>query len=319
MSIKGKRILITGGAGAIGTNLVSRLREDNGLWILDDLSSGRKENLKMSGNLVFIEGSVTNDRILKEIFLQKMEIVFHLAAVFANQNSVDHPRLDLEVTGMGTLKLLEYGRDYGVDRLVYTSSSCIYGNSEGALSEDQKEFSVSTPYAITKLLGERYTKFFNDHYGLDTVILRYFNCFGPWEYPGKYRNVIPNFFQWTREGRDLIITGTGDETRDFNFVENAVEGTILAASSKKAVGKTYNIGSGRETKIKDLAELINSMTGDQGRIKYAERRNWDKISRRLADITKATEDLGYSPRVNLEEGLRKTYQWFLENVWKKID
>jgi len=310
LNIKGKRILITGGAGAIGTNLVHRLKDDNGLWVLDDLSSGRKENLNLNENLIFIEGTVTDDGVLKRIFSEGIEIVFHLAANFANQNSVEHPRRDLDVNGMGTLKLLEYARDYEVERFIYTSSSCVYGNREGVFSEDCKDFNVDTPYAITKLLAERYTTFFNEYYGLPTVILRYFNCYGPWEFPGKYRNVIPNFFQWAREGKPLPITGSGVETRDFSFVEDTINGTILAASSDIAVGKIYNIGSGKETKILDMAKLINKICNNKAGIKLIERRSWDRVSRRLADISKAEEEFGYQPKTNLEDGLQKTYEWF---------
>jgi UDP-glucose 4-epimerase len=315
LNLNGKRILITGGAGAIGTNLINRLKDNNGLWILDDLSSGRKENLRVNNNLTFVEGTVTDEGVLKKIFSEKIEIVFHLAAIFANQNSVDHPRLDLEVNGMGTLKLLEYARDYRIEKFVYTSSSCVYGDREGDLSEDCKEFSVSTPYAITKLLGERYTTFFHEYYGLPTVILRYFNSYGPWEFPGKYRNVIPNFFQWAKEGKGLPITGTGDETRDFNFVEDTIEGTILAAAHEKTLGRIYNIGSGRETRIKDLATLISKYFSHKVHVEVTGRRGWDRVSNRRANIARATDELGYRPRISLEEGLEKTYGWFVEHVW----
>jgi len=315
LDIKAKRILITGGAGAAGTNLVHRLKDENGLWVLDDLSSGRRENIQFNDNIIFIEGSVNDDGVLKRIFSEKIEIVFHLAANFANQNSVEHPQRDLEVNGMGTLKLLEHARDYEIERFIYTSSSCVYGDKEGALSEDCKEFNVDTPYAITKLLGERYTTFFHEYYGLPTVILRYFNCYGPWEFPGKYRNVIPNFFQWAREGRALPITGSGNETRDFNFIEDTLEGTILAAHYDSAIGGIYNIGSGMETKIKDVARVINKICDNKAGIKLIERRTWDRIPRRLADITKAQEELAYQPRTKLEEGLQKTYEWFLEYAW----
>ena len=312
-----KNVLVTGGAGAIGSNLVKALlaRGCQNIYVLDDLSSGRKDNLLDGPEVHFLHDTIVNDEILERIFQENITVVFHLAANFANQNSVDFPRLDLTTNGMGTLKLLEYARKVKVERFVYISSSCVYGNKNTSLHEDDLEYNLDTPYAITKLLGERYITFFHKHDRLKTVILRYFNAYGPGEFPGKYRNVIPNFFALALQGQPLPITGTGEETRDFTFNGDTVEGTVRAAEYKQAIGKIINIGSGRETKIVDLAEKINRLTGNTAGIVFKERRSWDLIQRRVASIEIAKKVLAYHPSVDLDEGLNHTFSW-LQTVLK---
>lgn len=311
MNWKNRHVFVTGGAGAIGSNLVRALLERGcrNIYVLDDLSSGRKENIPDVPEVFFLKDSIVNDDILKRVFSERIDVVFHLAANFANQNSVDFPRLDLNTNGLGTLKLLEYSRDARVERFIYVSSSCVYGNKDIALREDDPEYNLDTPYAITKLLGERYTTFFHQHNGLPTVILRYFNAYGPGEYPGKYRNVIPNFLALAMKGESLPITGTGEETRDFTFNRDTVEGTIRAAEVEQAIGNIFNIGSGRETKIIDLAQKINILTGNTEGLILKNPRSWDFIRRRVASIEKARNILGYHPTVELDEGLERTYSW----------
>lgn len=311
MDWKNKHVLVTGGAGAIGSNLVKALlkRGCRNIYVLDDLSSGKQENVPDVPDVSFLKDSIVNDDILKRVFSERIDVVFHLAANFANQNSVDFPRLDLNTNGLGTLKLLEYSRDARVERFVYVSSSCVYGNKDIALCEDDPEYNLDTPYAITKLLGERYTTFFHRHDSLPTVILRYFNAYGSGEYPGKYRNVIPNFLALAMNGEPLPITGTGEETRDFTFNHDTVEGTIRAAEVDQAIGNIFNIGSGKETSIIDLAQKINVLTGNMERIIFIEKRSWDFIRRRVASIERAQNILGYHPTVGLDEGLERTYSW----------
>ncbi len=314
MQLENKKILVTGGAGAIGSRLVNRLFEykPSEVVVVDDLSSGFLENIDES-KVNFVRGSVADDATLAKAFENGINIVFHMAAHFANQNSVDHPEKDLQTNGFGTLKILQKCIEKKVDKFVYASSSCVYGNAEGALKESNNPGNLDTPYAISKLLGEHYTKFFHDHHGLNTVVLRYFNSYGPAERPGQYRNVIPNFVALAKSGKPLIITGDGSETRDFTYIEDTVEGTILAASSDKSKGKIYNIGSGQEVTIKELAETINKLTNNQANIEYKDRRSWDHISRRLADIDQAKEDFDYNPSHDLESNLKKTIKWFEEN------
>jgi len=309
---KYKKVLITGGAGAIGSNLVKKLltTEVEKLIVIDDLSSGFKENLPQDPRLIFIEGDITKNNDLDECFKWEPEVVFHLAASFANQLSVEDPSHDLMINTGGTVKLLEKSVEKKIKRFIYFSSSCVYGDNKDFLKEEDLDLHPSTPYAISKLSGEYYLNFFRQFYGLSTVVLRIFNSFGPGERPGKYRNVIPNFFKKAMNNQSLIITGTGKETRAFTYVEDLVEGVILAGLEEKAVGKIINLGTDRETSILELATLINQITGNQAEIKFESKRTWDNIKTRKADIELAKEILGFYPKISLKEGLVKTYQWF---------
>jgi UDP-glucose 4-epimerase len=301
------RCLVTGGAGAIGSNLVARLIEDgHEVTALDDLSSGHR--FLVPDGARFLNGSVADPDDVRTAFDGTPEVVFHLAALFANQNSVDHPQLDLAVNGTGTLRVLEAAVEYRTRKVLNVSSSCVYGD-DPVMREDSRSLHPHTPYAITKVLGEHYCTFFADHHGLDVVSVRPFNVYGPNEYPGAYRNVIPNFFDRALSGKPLRITGTGDETRDFTFVEDIVDGMVRAVEAKTAPGTVINLGSGQETRIRDVAGAINDLTGNPAGIEFVPRRSWDKVARRQSDISLARGLLGYEPRTTLAEGLRKTHSW----------
>ena len=213
---------------------------------------------------MFVEGDITNDIDLKRVFNEGPEIVYHLAAFFANQNSIDYPEKDLWVNGFGTLKVLEYSRLAGVKRFIYASSGCsIYGsNAPLPLREEFMSMNLSSPYQITKMLGELYCNFFYNHYGLPVVKTRFFNSYGPGEVPGQYRNVIPNFIYWAMQGRTLPITGTGEETRDFTYVGDLVDGLLRAGYYDEAIGEDINLASGKEVKIVDLANMVNRFVGN---------------------------------------------------------
>ena len=203
----GQSVLVTGGAGAIGSNLTRALAQAGArVIVLDDLSSAERWNVPSLPGVLFVEGDVTDEVRLKRVFFERPRIVFHLAAFFANQNSVDFPERDLAVNGMGTLRLLEYAVFTGADRFVYASSGCsIYGSQAPLpLREEFMSMHLSTPYQITKMLGELYCNFFCHHYGLKVVKPRFFNSYGPGEVPGQYRNVIPNFIYWAMKGLPLI-------------------------------------------------------------------------------------------------------------------
>jgi nucleoside-diphosphate-sugar epimerase len=288
--------------------------------ILDDLSSAESWNVPSLPGVLFVEGDLLDEIKLKRVFFERPRQVFHLAAFFANQNSVDHPERDLQVNGMGTLRLLEYTLLSGAERLIYASSGCsIYGSSAPLpLREDFVSLHLSTPYQITKMLGELYCNFFYHHYGLKVVKPRFFNSFGPGEVPGQYRNVIPNFIYWAMKGVPLPLTGSGEETRDFTYVGDIVDGLLRAGSVERAVGEEFNLASGTETRIGDLARLINDLVGNSAGIRFVERRKWDTKSRLLASIDRAGELIGYSPRTSLEEGLQTTIGWFRDH-WKEID
>ena len=200
--------------------------------MLDDLSSGERWNLPSLPGVLFVEGDILDEVKLKRVFFERPQLVYHLAAFFANQNSVDHPERDLMVNGMGTLRLLEYSALSGVGRFVYASSGCsIYGSSAPLpLREEFMSLHLSSPYQITKMLGELYCNFFCHQHGLEVVKPRFFNSYGPGEVPGQYRNVIPNFIYWALNGQPLPITGTGEETRDFTFVGDIVDGLLRAGA-----------------------------------------------------------------------------------------
>jgi len=321
-AFNGKTVLVTGGAGAIGSNLVKTLcnLETKKIIIIDDLSSSYEWNIPSSPKVAFIRGSILDDEKLRWAFKEKPQIVYHLAAHFANQNSVDNPETDLMVNGMGTLKVLEHAHLVGVERFIYASSGCgIYGtDSKMPFEEHDMSMKLYTPYQVTKMLGELYTNYYHNLYDLPIVNARFFNMYGPGEVPGKYRNVIPNFFYWSLNKQPLPITGTGDETRDFTYVGDLVDGLLAMAHFKDSIGEAINLGTGKEIKIKDLAEWINELTANDAGIIFKERRDWDKKPRLLSSIEKARKILGYEPIMNFREGLKQVNIWFKEN-WQHIE
>jgi len=318
---EGQLVLVTGGAGAIGSNLTRALAEHGAyVIVLDDLSSSERWNVPSLPGVLFVEGDVLDEIKLKRVFFEKPKIIFHLAAFFANQNSVDHPERDLTVNGMGTLRLLEYSVMTGVERFVYASSGCsIYGSAAPLpLREEFMSLNLSSPYQITKMLGELYCNFFYNHHSLQVVKPRFFNSYGPGEVPGQYRNVIPNFIFWAMKGQPLPITGTGEETRDFTYVGDIVDGLLRAGALTSAIGQEFNLASGVETKIVDLANMVNVATNNQAGIKFGHRRKWDTKPRLLASVDRARELIGYAPSTPFNEGIKHTIKWFHDN-WDRIE
>ncbi|MCL5422235.1 MAG: NAD-dependent epimerase/dehydratase family protein [Nitrospirae bacterium] len=322
-----KTILVTGGAGAIGSNLIivlSRLvGRDGKVVVLDNLSAIKTRdpwNVTPLPNIMFVMGDVRSDIDLKRVFKERPSIVFHLAAFFANQNSIDYPETSAEIDVLGQIRLLEYARLTRVERFIYASSGCaIYGSyPKLPLKEDFISMHLTTPYQINKMTGEMYCNFYHHHYGLKTVNCRFFNSYGPGEVPGQYRNVIPNFIYWAMKGYSLPITGTGEETRDFTYVLDLVQGLIKAGYEEKAVGENFNLASGREVSIKDLAAIVNRIAENKSPVNFRERRKWDTKPRLLASIEKAHSLVGYKPIVEFEEGFLTNMEWFRDN-WEKID
>ena len=318
---EGKTVLVTGGAGAIGGNLVRALNDLNTkkIIILDNRSSSCDWNVPIGPKIHFVHGDILDDEKLKFVFKDRPDIVFHLAAHFANQNSVDNPETDLMVNGMGILKVLEFAHLADVSRFVYASSGCgVYG-LESTLPYQERDVSISlhTPYQVTKLLGELYTNYYHNLYGLPIVNTRFFNSYGPGEVPGKYRNVIPNFFYWAMRSKALPITGDGTETRDWTYVGDLINGLLAAGVKDEAIGEAINLGSGTETRVIDMAHEVNRLAGNKLGVMYIQRRDWDAKTRLISSIDKAQKLLGYRPRTTFNKGLKHVHEWFVDN-WEKI-
>lgn len=324
---KGKSILIVGGAGAIGSNLAIALSklvgEDGKITILDNLSSIKEKepwNIPPLDNVMFVLGDIRNDIDLKRVFKEEPVMVYNLAAFFANQNSVDYPETSADVDIMGMIKLLEYSRIAKIERFIYASSGCaIYGSyPQLPLEEDYISMHLTTPYQINKMTGEMYCNFYFHHYELPIVNCRFFNSYGPGEVPGQYRNVIPNFIYWSMKGNALPITGTGEETRDFTYVLDLVQGLIKAGYYDAAIGENFNLSAGREISIREMAELVMDATGNILPFEYKPRRKWDTKPRLLASIDKARRLVNYSPLITFEEGFKFNVEWFKDN-WDMIE
>ncbi len=252
--------------------------EPTHITVLDDFSSSYPWNLPKDNRLTVIDGSILDEQRLKKVFHKRPDYVFHLAAHFANQNSIDHPEDDLMVNGLGLLRVLEYSQLTDVKRLVFAGSGCsVYGShAEIPFKEETVSLKLDTPYQIHKLLGELYCNHYHEIYGLETSIGRFFNVFGPGEVPGPYRNVIPNFMWKAMHHQPLTITGTGDETRDFAYVDDIVDGVLRLGVIESAAGEAMNLASGKETSVKELAALINEITGNPTEAVFVPKRDWDK-------------------------------------------
>jgi len=323
----GRSILVTGGAGAIGSNLIIALSKLVGISgkiiILDNLSSIKKKepwNVTPLTNIMFVEGDVRNDIDLKRVFKENPSFVFHLAAFFANQNSVDYPEISADVDIIGLIKLLEYCRLSKIERFILASSGCaIYGSyPKLPLEEDFISMHLTTPYQINKMTGEMYTNFYAHQYDMKTVNCRFFNSYGPGEVPGQYRNVIPNFIYWAIKKQSLPITGNGEETRDFAYVLDLIQGLIKSGFYQGAIGENFNLATGKEISIIEMAKLVNETTGNSSDFTFKPRRRWDTKPRLLASIEKAKKLINYEPIIDFREGFMNNIEWFKDN-WEIIE
>jgi nucleoside-diphosphate-sugar epimerase len=313
-------VLVTGGAGAIGSRLVRALRGRGAtVVILDDFSSGYEFNIP--DDIEVVRADVASSEAVREALTFNPSHVFHLAAFFANQNSVDHPHADLDTNGHGIITVLqECAAHDSVQRVIYSSSSCAYDeNEELPYTESESvELTFNTPYEITKTLGEAYCNYFGTATDLEVVRARIFNSYGPGEVPGKYRNVIPNFVYLAMQNEPLPITGSGEETRDFTFVTDVASALSEIGIENNTTGEAINIATDTETTIDELARQINSIVGNGAGVIYEARRNWDQTDRRRGSIQKLNQLIGYEPSVPLRQGLKRTVEWFNAN-WTAID
>jgi len=302
--MKNTKVVITGGAGFIGANLAKELAVDNSVIIIDDLSTGNKENLTdlPTENVEFVEGSICDISLLKRLFTN-VDFVFHQAAISSVHKSIENPLATNEVNVTGTLNVLLAARDNGVKKVIYASSAAVYGDTTMNPQREDMMPNPQSPYAVTKLVGEYYCRAFRAVYGLPTVSLRYFNAYGSKQDPNsEYSAVIPRFINRLSEGNPPVIFGDGEQTRDFVFVSDVVRANILAAESE--VSGVFNIGQGQRVTINELAELIIRLLNEEPGVVYKEARVGD-IRHSLADISKAGL-FGYQPQYDLEQGLRAT-------------
>ena len=300
------KAVVTGGAGFIGSHLAEELaRRGYQVIILDNLSTGKTENvahLLSQDNAEFIQGSITDLSLLEKTF-RGVDYVFHQAAIPSVPRSIESPLDSHEVNITGTLNVLLAAKSNSIKKVVYASSSSVYGDTPTLPKREDMLPNPQSPYAVTKLTAEYYCQVFHQVYRLPTVCLRYFNIYGPRQDPNsQYAAVIPKFIKRVSQGKPPIIFGDGKQTRDFTFVKDAVEVNILAAESDAA--DIFNIGKGESITINELAHLIIRLVGNNVAPTHQQPRAGD-IRHSLADISRARE-FGYNPKYNLEQGLKET-------------
>ncbi len=301
------KAVVTGGAGFIGSHVAEELTERGyRVVIFDDLSTGSMANIEVlleNQDVEFHRGSITDLPSLNNVF-RGARFVFHLAALPSVPRSIQEPLASHEINGTGTLKVLMAARDAGVSKVVYSSSSSVYGDTPTLPKREDMSPSPQSPYAVSKVAGEYYCGVFEQVYSLPTASLRYFNVYGPRQDPSsQYAAVIPSFIQRTGSGEAPVIYGDGTQTRDFTFVKDVAVANILAAEG--TASGIYNIGRGESVTINELAQLVISLSGRDLSPKYEDPRPGD-ILYSLADISRARE-FGYNPEFNLEDGLRSIY------------
>jgi len=306
--MKGKNVLITGGAGFIGSHIAETLAPENEVRVLDNMATSGKQSSEFvkKTEAEFIDGSINDIPLLKKL-MKDIDYVFHQAAIPSVSRSVKDPIATNEANATGTLNLLIVARDSGVKKVVFASSSSVYGDTPKLPKIETMQPNPKSPYAVSKLAGEHYCRVFHEIYGLQTTCLRYFNVYGPRQNPdSQYSAVIPRFIYGAMQNKDLVIFGDGEQTRDFTYVKDVVEANILAAESK-ASGE-FNIAFGSRISIKDLAEKIINLTDSKSSILHKEPRAGD-VKHSLADVSKAKKAFSYSPKYSIDNGLSDYLGW----------
>ena len=305
-----ERLLVTGGAGFVGSAVVHRcLAAGAHVVVLDDFSTGSRRNLPLDHpRLQVVEGSVTDLARVRDL-VGGASLVLHLAArniIVSTRN----PREDFETNIGGTLNVLLAMRESRARRVVYSSSASIYGNPRYLPINEDDQTNTLSPYSVSKLAGENYCKAFYESYGVSAAVVRYSNVFGPGQRPDNpYCGVVSRFFELAMAGGSIPIHGDGEQTRDFTYIDDAVDATLLSALAPKAEGQIYNVGTGRETTVNDLARRIQLLTGSTRPPTYVDRRDIDNIRRRVVNIEKIRRELRWVPAVTVETGLSRTYDW----------
>ncbi len=304
--------LVTGAAGFIGSNITRELLKKNCKVVgFDNFSTGKRENLKdfeTKSNFELVEGDLTNPDDIQKA-LRDVIVVMHEAAVPSVQRSVENPIFVNDSNINGTLNLLIAARDRGVKKVIYASSSSIYGFDEKLPKKEDMSIDPLSPYALSKYTGERYCQIFSKIYNLPTVCLRYFNVFGPYQDPNsEYSAAIPKFINLMLKDQQPVIFGDGEQSRDFTYIENVVEANMLAAESN-VTDEIINIACGERISINEVVRMLNKILDKNIKPVFKDGRIGD-VKHSLADISKAREKIGYEPKYKFEEGLKKTVEWF---------
>jgi UDP-glucose 4-epimerase len=305
------RYLVTGGAGFIGSNTVDELvRRGHSVVVLDDLSSGKEENLsEVRNKITFMKGSITDIEVVRKA-MHEADYVLHLAARTSVPRSVKDPIETNKINIDGTLNVLVAARDAKVKRVIFAASSAAYGETPTLPKIETMTPEPVSPYGVTKFVGEVYAKTFGRCYGLENVSLRYFNIFGPRQDPSSpYSGVLAKFCTAFLEDTQPVVFGDGEQTRDFTYVDNAVQANLLACETPNISAKVFNVGTGGRVSLNEVLKSLAKITGKQLEAKYDPPRDGD-IRDSQADITQAKELLGYDPQVVFEEGLSRTFEWY---------
>lgn len=303
--------LVTGGAGFIGSHIVERLVSmGKSVRVFDNFSFGSKENLNGIGERVEMLSGDLLDLDAVQRAMKGVQVVFHQAALRSVPFSVEHPSLVNRVNVEGTLNVLTAARDAKVGRVVFASSSSVYGEEKKLPSSEQQLPRPISPYAVSKLAGEYYCQAFTGLYGLETVSLRYFNVFGPRQDPNsQYAAVIPRFILWAMRGEPLEVHGDGFQSRDFTYIDNVVDANLLAAASRQAIGGVFNVGQSETHTLLDLIALVQRVLRKELRWFHTKARPGD-VRQTLADLSQSRRHLGYHPRSSFEEGIVETVKYF---------
>lgn len=329
------KILIVGGAGFVGSNLAKLILKENehvNLVIVDNLLSSEKFNIPDDYRVTFLEGSITDDNILKYVD-DNFSYIFHLATYHGNQSSIYDPIKDHENNTLTTLKLLNHIKNFrNIKKFVYSSAGCsvaekTFDKAKPTTEDDPINLNQDSPYSISKIVGEFYCVYFHKQHNIPTVRARFQNVYGPGEVLGAgewrgtpatvWRNVTPTFIYKALKNMPIPLENEGIATRDFIYVDDICRGLILCALKGK-FGDVYNLGTNKETSIKELAEMILELTNSKSKIECLPKRPWDNSGKRYASIEKAKKELGFNPEIDIRTGLRLTIEWTIKN-FEKID
>ena len=325
------RVLISGGAGFVGSNLARIILSHYSvekLTIVDNLLSSELFSIPSNDVVEFVKGSIADDNILEQIS-DEYDYIFHLATYHGNQSSIHDPIADHQNNTLTTLKLMNHVKEFKqLKKLVYSAAGCAtakktYNNATETNEDAPITLDQDSPYSISKIIGEFYSVYFFKQHGLSTVRARFQNVYGPGEILGAgewrgtvatvWRNVTPTFIFRSLHKESLPLNNGGDASRDFIFVDDICKGLIACALNGKA-GDVYNLSSGVETTIKDLAEKINLLSGNEGNIELLPKRSWDNSGKRFGSVIKAKEEIGFEAKVSIDEGIKTTIEWTIKNI-----